>query len=79
MSPSSVNNEDDGDGDISHSPVVNPEEPPSIIQEQDWLTLRRRCELCKQRKVWIRKLLSVDLVKRDHVRRDRTDMQFSTG
>lgn len=21
------------------------------VQEQDWLTLRRRCELCKQRKV----------------------------
>jgi len=27
------------------------DQPPNENQEQNWLTIRRRCELCKQRKV----------------------------
>lgn len=27
------------------------EHPPDENQDQNWLTIRRRCELCKQRKV----------------------------
>ena len=38
----------------SHTLPVTEEEDDSLHSNQDqWLTLRRRCELCKQRKVSI--------------------------
>jgi hypothetical protein len=53
MSPSSV---DDVDPESSTSPApaprLDPEDDTQNI-DQYWLTLRRRCELCKQRKVRI--------------------------
>lgn len=61
MSPSTVNQ----DAETSTSPVARvfskreeAVEPPQDLeesQEQNWLTIRRRCELCKQRKVCARR------------------------
>jgi len=53
MSPSSV---DDVDPELSPSPAPAPRpdaEDDTQNIDQYWLTLRRRCELCKQRKVRI--------------------------
>ena len=48
----------DADADVGYSTSVYQEhdsedQPPIENQEQSWLTIRRRCELCKQRKVRI--------------------------
>ena len=40
-----------GDGDLD---LDQDQDNLPTITEQSWLTLRRRCELCKQRKVSIR-------------------------
>lgn len=45
------------------APAVN------VPEEQDWLTLRRRCELCKQRKVSLEHCLVQSILHalKDHV------------
>jgi len=53
MSYSSMNNEEDLDFSYSDLPLPEGEDNnPNHKEDQNWLTLRRRCELCKQRKVW---------------------------
>jgi hypothetical protein len=50
MTPPTANDLDNG----TCSPVPEPEDGVDVAndeQDQKWLTVRRRCELCKQRKV----------------------------
>jgi hypothetical protein len=50
MSPSSFDSKDRAS--LSPAPSQdNEDEPGNGLQDRIWLTLRRRCELCKQRKV----------------------------
>ncbi|KAH8811911.1 fungal-specific transcription factor domain-containing protein [Xylogone sp. PMI_703] len=53
MSPSSVASDRDSKGSAAGSPAAIADDQPSVGEKKDdyWLTLRRRCELCKQRKV----------------------------
>jgi hypothetical protein len=54
MSPSTIVNEIEPEN--SSPSFVQPEVEEDVpeqeeLQDQNWLTIRRRCELCKQRKV----------------------------
>jgi len=50
-SPSSFR---DLDNEVATRPNLDPkdDDPQGDDLVRDWLTIRRRCELCKQRKVW---------------------------